>query len=244
MAAVRKFRAMLLLGAFLLVNLGLADISYVVKPKDTLYGISQKHGISVAQLAERNQLDKNAKIYVGQRLKIPASASTSRSSKVGLSSSVRDAIRKAPVRTGRWKYIVVHHSGVNEGTLAGTERYHREVRHMENGMAYHFLIGNGNGLGDGVVAVGNRWKKQLDGGHLHSLAQNKVSIGICLIGNFDKTKPTPKQMQALEALTQALMDRCRLKASAVKTHQQINEVFTRCPGTKFPTKSFLSDIKK
>ncbi len=115
---------------------------------------------------------------------------------------------------------------------------------MENGLAYHFLIGNGNGLGDGVIAVGNRWKKQLDGGHLHSAAQNRTAIGICLIGNFDQDQPTKKQMQSLEALTRAVMKRCQLTVSAVKTHQQINVVSTRCPGRHFPTRDFLDRLKQ
>ncbi len=143
----------------------------------------------------------------------------------------------------RWKYIVIHHSGLDEGTLKGIDRYHREARHMENGLAYHFLIGNGHGLGDGDIAVGNRWKQQLAGGHLHSEAQNQVALGICLIGNFDNTKPTEKQLLSLEALLRALMKRCQLTTAAVKTHQQVNVVNTKCPGSKFPTRKFLSGLK-
>lgn len=114
---------------------------------------------------------------------------------------------------------------------------------MEHGLAYHFVIGNGNGIGDGEVAVGRRWTRQLDGGHLASYAQNKIALGICLVGNFDKRRPTPKQLERLRALVEALMARCRLTLSAVKTHQQINVVHTRCPGAKFPTKSFLDALK-
>jgi hypothetical protein len=51
-------------------------------------------------------------------------------------------------------------------------------------------------LGDGVIAVGPRWKKQLDGGHLRSAVQNRTALGICLIGNFDEKPPTAKQLAA------------------------------------------------
>jgi len=64
---------------------------------------------------------------------------------------------------------------------------------MENGLAYDFVIGNGNGMRDGEIAVGRRWIRQLDGGHLASEEQNKVAIGICLVGNFDKHQPTRGQ---------------------------------------------------
>ena len=71
---------------------------------------------------------------------------------------------------------------VDTGTVKGMDRYHREVRHMENGLAYHFVIGNGSGMGDGDIGIGSRWTKQLDGGHLTSERQNQVSLGICLVG--------------------------------------------------------------
>ena len=111
---------------------------------------------------------------------------------------------------------------------------------MEHGLAYHFVIGNGRGMRDGEVAVGERWRKQLNGGHLASTAQNSYSIGICLVGNFDKTKPTAAQMRSLSALCKALMKRCNLATSAVKTHREINVVGTRCPGRHFPAKTFLN----
>ena len=222
------------------------DAVYVVKPKDTLYGLARQNGISVRQLAERNRLERDAKLYVGQRLRIPGTGDDSASpdrTTPKLTATVQQAIDRAPVKSKRWKYIVIHHSGVDEGTVKGTDRFHREERHMENGMAYHFLIGNGHGMKDGEIGVGDRWKKQLDGGHLRSTAQNKVAIGICLVGNFDQHGPTAKQLDGLEALSKALMKRCSLGVAAVKTHKQINVVNTRCPGTKFPTKSFLGRLK-
>jgi len=160
-----------------------------------------------------------------------------------LPASVQLAIYDADVKPGRWQHIVIHHSGVNTGTMAGMDRYHREVRHMENGLAYHFVIGNDHGLGDGEIGVGARWTHQLDGGHLISEAQNKVSLGICLVGNFDTNQPTPKQMERLTLLVRALMDRCKLSSSAVTTHQQINLVHTRCPGRFFPLPRLMNSLR-
>ena len=147
------------------------------------------------------------------------------------------------MRPGRWQYIVVHHSDVDRGTVKGMDAYHRQVRHMENGLAYHFVIGNGSGMGDGEIAVSRRWTQQLDGGHLASEAQNKVAIGICLVGDFDKQQPTAREMESLRALVEALMARCQLTSRAGKTHQQINIVPTRCPGSKFPTRTFLNSLQ-
>jgi len=229
-------------GWALLVACALADQAYTVKPKDTLYGLARRHGISVNQLAERNGLSKDARLYVGQRLIIPTKSSPPTAARPVLNASVQKAIDVARVSPGRWRYIVIHHSGVDEGTMKGMDRYHREQRHMEHGLAYHFVIGNGSGMGDGEIGVGNRWREQLNGGHLASEKQNSYCIGICLVGNFDKSKPTAKQMQSLTALTQALMTRCKLTTSAIRTHQQINVVRTRCPGRYFPLTTFLRGL--
>jgi hypothetical protein len=103
--------------------------------------------------------------------------------------------------------------------------------------------GNGSGIHDGEIAVGSRWTQQLDGGHLAGEAQNKIALGICLVGNFDERRPTTREMDSLRALVEALMARCKLTPRAVKTRQQINIVHARCPGMKFPASSFLESPK-
>jgi LysM repeat protein len=217
-----------------------AEQNYTVRRGDTLYGIARKHGITAARLAARNGLSKNYYVRIGQRLVIPEGPGEASPE---LPFFVQRAIDRAEVKAGRWKYIIIHHSGVDTGTVNGMDRYHREERHMENGLAYHFVIGNGHGMADGEIGVGSRWTRQLDGGHVTSASQNKVCLGICLVGNFDRHEPTPKQLAQLKVLVQALLRRCALSASAVKTHQQINVLFTRCPGQHFPTKRFLASLE-
>ena len=231
-----------------------ADAAYIVKRGDTISGIARSYGIPPAVLAERNGLSRNYYVYVGQRLIIPGRptprASSSKASRPSATTafpqfppSVQRAIDRAQVRPGRWQYIVIHHSGVDTGTMKAMDHYHHDVRHMENGLAYHFVIGNGSGMGDGEIAMSRRWTQQLDGGHLASEAQDKVALGICLVGNFDQHMPSARQLDSLRALIGALMVRCHLTPGAVKTHQQINILRTRCPGAKFPTASFLDSLK-
>ncbi len=231
-----------------------AEETYIVKRGDTLFGVARSHGLSLSVLAERNGLSRNNYLYTGQRLIIPTNPTERKSSSkprpapakaasVRLPSSLQRAIDRAPVRVGRWRYIVIHHSGVDTGSVRSMDQYHRRVRHMENGIAYHFVIGNGKGMGDGEISTTRRWTSQLDGGHLASRSQDKVALGICLVGNFDRSPPSARQMESLRLLTTALLVRCRLTPAAVKTHQQINVLHTRCPGTKFPTSKFISSLK-
>ncbi len=229
------------------VMLSRAEEYYIVKRGDTLYGIAQHYGVAPDALAERNGLSRSFHVYAGQRLLVPGTAkrpgATSAPAPGVLPWTIQRALDHAKVQPGRWKYIVIHHSGVDTGTVSSMDHYHRDIKHMENGLAYHFVIGNGSGMGNGAIAVCPRWTKQLDGGHLASDAQNAVALGICLVGNFDAHPPNARQMESLHALIDALLTRCKLPPSAVKTHQQINIVHTRCPGAKFPAQSFLDSLR-
>jgi len=222
----------ILLMGLLMITLARAEKVYSVVKGDTLTGIARRHGIGLYDLADYNKISRSTKVKIGQKIRIPDSGATKPTSP--LPSKVKKAIDQAKVKRGRWKHIVIHHSATSQGSAAGMDVYHRKQRHMENGLAYHFVIGNGKGMPDGGISVGNRWTRQLHGGHLSSNALNEVSIGICLVGHFDQTRPTAKQLRSLQALIASLRKRCRLPASSVKTHQEINTVYTRCPGKLFP----------
>lgn len=50
------------------------DARYQVKPGDTAGGIAARHGIKLSTLLTANSLDRDARIYIGQRLRIPSPA--------------------------------------------------------------------------------------------------------------------------------------------------------------------------
>jgi hypothetical protein len=153
-----------------------------------------------------------------------------------LTRSVLAAIDNAHVRGGRWKYIVVHNSGTRQGNAAIFDYYHRHTRHMPNGLAYHFVIGNGTSTGDGQIEVGDRWVRQINGGHVHSDYLNNIALGICLVGDFNRDLPTRAQYAALDELITYLrkrVGRIDRRLSIVKAHKEINPVPTDCPGARF-----------
>jgi len=214
-----------------------------VQRGESLYGLARKYGVSVADLAERNGLKTTAGLRVGQKLAIPSpEAAQTAPPPPALPSSVRKAIAAAPVKAGRWQRIVLHHSATREATIQAMNQYHLKQRHMENGLAYHFVIGNGRGMRDGEIYVGNRWKKQLDGGHLASAVQNGTSLGICLVGNFSSSgnpgrrmkpdKPTKAQLDALHDLLCKLCRKYHLRPQDVVRHRDLAK--TACPGDRFP----------
>ena len=154
-----------------------------------------------------------------------------------LTPAVRRAIDDAKVARNRWKYIVVHNSGTRQGNARIFDYYHRHVRRMPNGLAYHFVIGNGTSSGDGQIEIGNRWVVQLAGGHVHSDYLNYISIGICLVGDFNRDLPTRAQYEALDELIRYLRQRVGKidgHYSIVLGHKEINPRPTDCPGNRFP----------
>jgi len=158
-----------------------------------------------------------------------------------LTPAVRKAIDNAKVQRGRWKYIVIHNSATRQGNARIFDNYHRRVRKMQNGLAYHFVIGNGNSSGDGQIEIGERWTRQINGGHVASNYLNNIAIGICLVGDLNRDQPTAAQMQALDELVTYLRQRVgkvKGRSAIVKGHKEINPKPTDCPGRRFPL-SFL-----
>jgi hypothetical protein len=156
-----------------------------------------------------------------------------------LTASVRAQIDRAPVARGRWQYIVVHNSGTRQGNAAAFDYYHRHFRRMQNGLAYHFVIGNGTSTGNGQVEVGDRWRRQINGGHVHSDYLNNIALGICLVGDFNRDQPTRAQLDCCEELIRYLRQRCGKVGDhypIVKPHREVNPPrwATDCPGDVFP----------
>lgn len=139
----------------------------------------------------------------------------------------------------QWNYIVVHHSGTDSGSEAAFDRYHRQVRGWR-GVGYDFVIGNGNGTPDGVIEVTFRWEKQIAGAHAGVDRYNQHGIGICLVGDFARNRPTSRQMDSLVQLVSYLQDRCHIPSSCILGHRHVKS--TRCPGENFPYFEFISRL--
>mgnify|MGYP001960906901 CR=1 FL=1 len=217
-------------------------ITYTIHKGDTLSTIAKKHKTTAAAIAKANGIKNPNTIQPGQKLKITIGTAKkpTKPGPAAIASLTLREINRPRIRRNRWKHIVIHHSADSNNSIRGMEHYHRRVRRMENGLAYHFVIGNGVKTSDGKIYVGDRWKRQIRGGHLASLALNEVAIGICLIGNFEKTLPTAKQRTSLKALVSHLRKRTGVPFSQVRTHRNINPKPTICPGRRFSLRNILS----
>lgn len=141
-----------------------------------------------------------------------------------------------------WVYLVIHHSGTRGGSVEAIHEAHLQRKDSAGnpwlGIGYHFVIGNGNGMPDGSIEPTFRWKQQLHGAHAGSVVHNANGIGICLIGDFEKQKPTGKQLEAVRRLTRQLAKRYDIPPRLLIGHKTIKP--TLCPGRHFP----LQDVRR
>lgn len=139
-----------------------------------------------------------------------------------------------PVVSQRWRSIFIHHSRTGSGnadTLAS----------RAGGLADHFVIGNGAGSVDGEVQIGHRWSAQLPAGEVpgtRSVATDCITV--CVVGDFDRTTPTPTQRVRLTQLVQALQSRLGVSADRVYLHQ--GTATAADVGRNFPVAGFRQQL--
>ena len=136
-----------------------------------------------------------------------------------------------------WKHIVIHHTASESGNVETINSAHLARKESKTGKAwlgigYHFLIGNGSGMGDGEIEPTFRWRQQLHGAHAGVEEYNQHGIGICLVGNFENHRPSTAQLAAVKRLVGVLKSEYRIRSDKVVGHRSVKS--TACPGKLFP----------
>ena len=143
---------------------------------------------------------------------------------------------RAEVDESSWQYIVIHHTATGSGSVESIHEEHRRRKDADGnpwlGIGYHFVIGNGDGMQDGLVESTFRWEEQIHGAHSGNAMFNARGIGICLIGNFEQSPPTMTQMQAVRNLVKVLATRHQIPRERIIGHASVKA--TACPGKYFP----------
>jgi N-acetylmuramoyl-L-alanine amidase len=115
-------------------------------------------------------------------------------------------------------HIVVHHSATNTGSPMAFAQYH--VGLGWPGIGYHYVVTQ-----DGTV-----YKTQnLTTVSYHAGKANRYSVGICLIGNYDKQVPPAKQIESLLALIGELRAVLKVPVKRVIGHREV-PAQKSCPG--------------
>jgi N-acetylmuramoyl-L-alanine amidase len=200
------------------------SIYHTVAPGETLWRIAKMYGVSHDSITAANRISDVHDVEIGTRLYIPEAA------------PMRHVITVYP--TNKWKYIIVHHSATDSGSSELFNEAHQRRGWHEVG--YHFIIDNATaGKTDGQIETGPRWTKQSDGAHCKASAMNEKGIGICLVGNFSKTRPTAAQMDSLVLLVNVLRKYYNIPKSRILGHGHVPGAKTECPGSNFPWNDFM-----
>ena len=147
-----------------------------------------------------------------------------------------DAIFQTEVTTApsRWKYVYIHHSRTPGGDALS-------LGQTTGGLNDHFVIGNGDGAIDGEIQIGQRWNQQISATPPSGARGiDPACISICLVGDFDRTVPTPTQMRRLSQLVGALQGRFRITPDHVMIVTQPNS--PAASGKYFPLTAFRDQL--
>lgn len=143
---------------------------------------------------------------------------------------------KPQAKAREWTSIVIHHTATSRGSVESIHASHLRRKDAAGnpwlGIGYHFVIGNGNGMGDGEIEPTFRWRKQLHGAHAGDRQHNQHGIGIALVGNFEKQPPSKAQLLAIKRLVSTLKREYAIPAKNVVGHNSFRA--TACPGRYFP----------
>tara|TARA_B100000959_G_C14990883_1_gene627881 strand:- start:3586 stop:4242 length:657 start_codon:yes stop_codon:yes gene_type:complete len=154
----------------------------------------------------------------------------------------QDIIIEAIDENALWDTIVIHHLGQPAGTPEELDRLHRNSG--LSGLGYHFLIGNGNGFGNGDVHIGYRWLNQLAGARPVDVDTRKWSdgtISICLVGNGNMRQFTEQQLLHLSHLVQRLQLELSIPPNNVLLAHEMSSGASS-PGTYFAEGQFRSQL--
>jgi LysM repeat protein len=210
-------------------------VYHTVEKGQTLWRIARIYGIDLRSLMAANHISDPSRIETGRQLLIPQVAAVAGVPSRAPAEMSIDALVGCPLGRVRWRTITIHHSATRYGNARVFDRYHRK-KGMQ-GLFYHFLIGNGNGLGDGQIEVGWRWKEQAE-------VNRPQDIQICLVGNLMKQPITERQYETLKRLIAVLRRRYGIAApGSIRRHCDVVSKPTECPGVNFPYGRLLRDLR-
>ncbi len=171
---------------------------------------------------------------------LPVKFEAPRQSWQHLSTTARSAIDSGlKVMANAWQRVILHGSGTRAGNANLLDRYHRDVHRRSDGLAYHFVIGNGSQSADGQVEASERWLAGRGAADAEGIGLSE-SISVCLVGDFNAQAPSLAQLEALDELLDYLA--VKLGSLPVTTHQHITGSDASCLGSQFPTEAVLKAL--
>ena len=148
-----------------------------------------------------------------------------------------------PVIRRQIDYIVIHHSLTDDNHTLNwnaIRKYHTEVNGWDD-VGYHYGI---EYVGETARIVNGR-STALIGAHVKGLNTN--SIGICVVGNFDKIDPPQDKWELALALTRTLRRVHNVPVEKVLGHGEAQRLVgdkwrKSCPGLRWNMHQFRAEL--
>lgn len=142
---------------------------------------------------------------------------------------------------------VLHHSATIDGRTfdtAAIRRYHVEHNDWSN-IGYHWIIE----VVDGVPVITMGRYPDEDGAHCKDWGANKTHFGVCVVGNFDSTKPNEAVWKATVKFLKWLCREHGIKPMDVLGHWEVQkfadvpeEKRKTCPGRMFDMEDLRAEL--
>lgn len=139
-----------------------------------------------------------------------------------------------------WKYIMIHHSAtVDSDTYSwdAIRRYHMETNKWSD-IGYHFGVEQ---VGGHFVMLKGR-SLDTDGAHCKEHSMNRLGLGVCLVGDYDKFAPKPGAYDILVSLVNVLQMIYDIPVENVVAHRDYAP-YKSCPGKMFNMDTFRNMLK-
>ena len=136
-------------------------------------------------------------------------------------------------------HIILHHSLTKDSetvSWGAIKRYHTEEL-LWRDIGYHF----------GIEAVGNDYQIFMGrmmnepGAHCKEMGMNRISLGICFVGNYDNENPPHDMWLTGLRLVASLMDVFKIPKKNIYGHNEL-ATYKSCPGVGFDVDRFRSEI--
>ena len=135
------------------------------------------------------------------------------------------------------KRIILHHSLTKDSqtvSWGAIRKYHMEVMGWKE-IGYHF---GSEIVGDHYEILVGRMMNEVGA---HCEGQNKDTLSICFVGNFDLDEVPPEQWNQGIKLVASLCTIFKISPSMIYGHHEFNPNKT-CPGLKFPVHGFIQQV--
>lgn len=142
-------------------------------------------------------------------------------------------------------YIIIHHSLTKDGVkkdIDAIRRYHMKTKGWSD-IGYHYIIEKDGGE---VTNYGGRFESVI-GSHVKGM--NRNTLGICVVGNFDKEYVSEDVWEVTRILVEDLCVEYDLEPSHVLGHWEAQQLQgiprskrKSCPGKNFDMKKFRRDL--